>query len=1028
MRTFTPHYHLRSAITFLLVIFGGTVACSQQTVNGTVLDEATRQGVPNVSVTIKGTTKGTTTNSEGNYTITKENENTILVFSVIGYATRELRVGAGLSLSINLTRDSKALDDIVVVGYGTQKRSNITAAVSEIKGSELMNRPIAATSMALQGFAPGLTVRQGSGQPGADGGTINIRGIGSVSGSRAPLIVIDGAEAGSLNDIDPNIIESISILKDAASTAVYGVRGTNGVILVKTKRGQSGKTSLAYNSFVSRQDPTNMPKTLSSVDNMILNNEAVSNTGSTVLPYAQTLIDQYRTTPADNFTVYDTDWKDAIFQNTGILQNHNLIVSGGSDKASYLASGTYLDQQGLIVNNRFTKYDLRMNSDINITSKIKFSTDIYYTKATNIIPSSLSPNEIIQRAITMARFFPSKFEEGKYGNAGQSNSINPIGAAESSGTAKTETPTLSMRFSLRAEVFKNFILEGAFVNRTSNTQIVNAGRTYDIYVANPATSTLVASGKAGILDSALTYGFNKGLSNQYYGSATYSWSLANDHHFKVQTGFQGLNTRSESVTATRYGLQYPDRPYLNLATSASMPQVGGSASETALAGFFGRINYDFNEKYLLELTGRYDGASRFARITDKQWGGFGGISAGWIITREDFMESFDKLDFAKLRISYGTLGNQEIVGGVSYPFAARLDPGTAYYFNNVLERGFSLANVPNVNLSWETSNQRNIGVDLAFFKNKLNVTFDYYEKRISDMIVDLPLLLLDGFSSGTNSVPRNLGKMINKGWEFSANYKNRIGQFNYNITANLSDVTNKILALPGGDVFSNILISREGNSVESYNLYQTDGLYQTGENFNSPANGNRVTGAGDIKYVDADKNGQINAADRRITGNNFPRYEYSLNTGLSFKNFDLNVFLYGVGKRDNYISGIGVEPFNAGNWIASGFESVLDRWTPDNPDAKYPRLYSGGNQNYIQSTYWLRNGAFMRVKNITLGYNIGKNIMQKTKLQQFRIYASVVNPFTFSSYEQGFDPEINNNNGAFYPIMRTATLGVNVRF
>lgn len=1007
----------------LLLFFAiGSIYAQKIKISGKVTDNVTGLPLELVSISVKGETKGVVTNKDGGFTIVTASGSR-LIFGSIGYKKIEV-IANNTFLEISLSREDNNLADVVVVGYGSQKRSSITSAITVLKGEELTKRPLASTSMTLQGLAPGLTVQQGSGQPGADGGSIIIRGYGSITGSSSPLIIIDGVEGVSLNDIDPNIIDNISILKDAASTAIYGVRGTNGVILIKTKRGQIGKTSLSYNSFLSKQTPTNFPETLSAVDNMILNNEAVTNVNPTApVPYSQSLIDLYKTTPANNLTVFNTDWKDLIFQNTGIMQNHNLIITGGSDKASFLVSGTYLNQQGLIVNNSFKKYDLRMNGDINLTSKIKFSTDLFYTKSTNIQPAGTAPTEIIQRAISTARNFPGKFGDGLYGDAGQSNLINPIGEAEATGINKAETPTLSVRFGIKAELFKNFVLDAAYNNRSSYTEAYSARGTYNSYTPNPATNSYIFQRVVG--DSTLSYTNNRVNFNQYYVSGSYNFIIANTHEVKLQGGFQGLDNTVKSIGASRAGLQDPNRPYLNLATSSTQPSVSGSATDYALSGFFGRINYGYKQKYLLEFTGRYDGSSRFSQLLNKQWGFFPGVSAGWVITKEDFMQKLTIVNYAKLRLSYGQLGNQEV--GSDYPFVATLNGGTAYYYNNLLARGSSLNNIPNESISWEKSTQKDIGIDLVILKNKLNITFDYYEKKITDMLINLPIANALGYA-GNSIIPVNAGSMINKGWEFSTTYKTQIGKVNFSVTANLSDVKNTVLDTKGLDIVEGNQVSRAGYSIRSYNLYQTNGLYQTGENFSSPFNGSRTTAAGDVKFVDVDKNDTINSKDRVLSGNNFPRYDYSLNLAADYKGFDISVFVFGVAKRDNYISGVGIEPFNAGNWIASGLTSTLDRWTPTNPGAKYPRLYSGGNGNYTASTFFLRNGAFMRIKNITLGYTLPKKVLNKLKIQQFRFYVNTVNPFTFSNYEPGFDPEVSNTNGAFYPIMRTTTIGVNLRF
>jgi len=586
----------RFAKIFLLLagIFGMAQAFSQAgtRINGRVVDSATNQAIGGATVVVSGTKRGTATDAEGRFSVAAKSGDNLTV-NAVGYQTVTIKAAEGISITLSAV--SANLQDVVVVGYGSQRRANVTGSISTVKGEQMTRRPVASTSMALQGFAPGVTVRQGSGQPGADGGQINIRGIGSISNSSSPLIIVDGVEGVSLNDVDPNVIESVSILKDAASTAVYGVRATNGVILIKTKRGQSGKSSVSYNAFVSFQNPTNMPKTLSAVDNMILNNEAVSNTGSTSLPYSQALIDFYKANAPNNYTVFNTDWQDLIFQNTGLMQNHNIIVSGGSDKASFLASGTYLNQQGLIVNNSFRKYDLRINGDINVNRKLKFTTDLFYTKAESIVPAGMSPTSIIQRAISMAKNFPGKFDNGYYGDAGQSNSYNPVAFAESSGTQRTETPTLSMRFGARFEPIKNLVLEGAYNARSSWTQSVRANRTYDVYTPNPATSGYNYS--AAIGDSSLNYSTNRVTSNQYYASGTYSFVVRADHNVKVQVGFQAQDNYVENTSATRFGLLYPNMPYFNSATGNSLaPTVGGGAYKNSNAGFFGRINYDYKSR------------------------------------------------------------------------------------------------------------------------------------------------------------------------------------------------------------------------------------------------------------------------------------------------------------------------------------------------------------------------------------------------------------------------------------------------
>lgn len=1029
---------MKKSISLFLLLFATLMGVKAQDVKitGKVTEAGNNTPVESASISLKGKSKGVSTNANGDFSINAPVGSTLIITSV-GYQKREMPASAEL-MSISLVKDANNLADVVVVGYGTQKRGNVTSAVTTLKGTELTRRPVASTSMTLQGLAPGVVVQQGSGAPGADGGRINIRGYGSITGFSGPLIIVDGVEGVSLNDIDPNAIETISILKDASSTAIYGVRGTNGVIIVKTKRAAAGKTSIAYNSFLSKQTPTNFPKLLSSIDHILLTNEGDLNAAPLAAPtYNQTTIDNYRNKPADNLSVFNTDWKDLIFQNSGLMQNHNLIVSGGGDKASYSASGTLLDQQGLVVNNKFKKYDLRLNSDINLYKNVKFSSDLFYTKSSVMAPAGMGVNEIIQRGISMARIFPGKFGEGQYGDAGQSNQINPVGAAEASGISQTESPTLSLRFALTAEIFKNFIVEASYNNRTTNTESYTARGTYNSFNPNPATGTYLFNKVIG--DSTLTYTNNRSKINQYNASASYSFNVKDKHDVKILTGFQGFDNTFSSISASRQGLQDPRRPYFNLATSSVQPSVAGSITDNALAGFFTRLNYGYNDKYLLEYTARYDGSSRFSQARDLQWGFFQGVSAGWVITKEKFMDKLPAINFAKLRVSYGEIGNQEVGGGVlgNYPFVAQLNGGTAYYFNNQIVRGTSLNGIPNETIQWETSTQKNIGIDLILLKNKLSVTFDKYQKNIADMIFEDNTPTSLGFLGA--AIFSNRASMVNNGWELSTTYRSNVKKLNYSVTANLSDVRNKVLDTDGRDIVGGVdvgsanVVSRKGFSMYSYNVFRTNGLYQKGDNFNSPYDATRAgkVGPGDVRFVDIDGNDTLNSKDRVLVGNNFPRYDYSLNVNLDYGGFDFNVFLFGVGKRQNQVSGYAVQPFAPGNWFASGLESALDRWTPENTNAKYPRLFNGGNGNgnYTNnSDFFIRNGAFMRIKQITVGYSLPKRWINKIKVQQLRFYVNTVNPFTFSDYEPGFDPEVSNTNGSFFPIMKTTTVGINLKF
>jgi len=1015
----------------------------QPRISGKVTSSEGGAPAEGVSVLVKGTKKGTRTNSAGEFTINASTGQTI-VLSGIGFASKEVVVN-GNQLDITLTSTSSSLNEVVVVGYGTQKKANLTGSVVAIKQEDLLKRQVATASNLLQGLAPGVTVTQQSGRPGADGASIRIRGLSSIYAGQSPLIMVDGV-VSSLDAIDPNAIESITILKDAASTAIYGTRAANGVILVKTIRAKGKGVKVSYNSFVSKQIATAMPERTTAIEHMELSNVAEQNrTGvPTSFLFQQSLIDKYKTTKANNLDVIDNDWVDLLFTNSALMQNHNVTLNAGGENTNVFTSITYLDQQGLIPNNSFKRYDIRFNPDFKLRKNLTLSGVFNYNFSKNTSPSTSSPEFIIRQAIGLPAIGAAKFGPGMYGTAGQTNNRNPLAQAEAAGTSVSESNSFLSKIALNYKPIESLEFEAYWSREHWTPHGKSFTKNADIYVPNLVTS---AYDKISQWPGSTSLGesYSSNTRNTMLAQATFSQNVGN-HRFKLLAGGQTEEFLYEGISASRTGFNNPDQPYLNLG--AADRNNAGSAYQTALAGFYARLNYSYDDKYLLEVNGRYDGSSRFSQALDKQWGFFPSASAGWIFSKEKFFDGLsDLINFGKIRVSYGLLGNQALPE--IYPFAVNYQTstysnpnnGTSTYLNNVTTLGYALLDAPNPGITWENSAQMNVGIDLTVKRN-LTLTFDYYKRTISDILLVRPIPSYVGLSAPFV----NAGDMTNTGWEVSANYKANISKkFKLDATLMLSDVVNEVTALPGVPYLdAGSERTAVGQALWSYFGYQSIGYFKDANDITSsplqfgvPYSATTANGPkpGDVKYADisgADgkPDGKIDAFDRTFIGNSFPRYEYSINLNLSYSNFDLNLFGQGVGMRNNYLSGTGAIPFNSSDFVASLLSIHKDYWTPSNSNATFPRLLPSGSggTNFVASDKWIRSAAYFRIKNINLGYRLPSSVINRLKITGAKVYVSGQNLLTFTDTWNGFDPEINSQTGQFYPLMKTFTVGVNLNF
>ena len=1048
---------MRKTIYLLLMLFTTLLGVKAQDikVTGSVIESVTGKPLESASVTLKGKGKGVATNANGDFSITVAKGESLVVSS-IGYNSKEIKADDAV-VNVSLDKSDNNLADVVVVGYGTQKRANLSGSVVQLNNASLIKRQVSSASQVLQGLAPGVTVQQQSGKPGADGASIRIRGEGSILGNSNPLIVIDGLQMptgtgqDALNNIDPNVIESITVLKDAASTAIYGNRASAGVILVKTKRANNKGLQVSYNNFFTKQSFTALPQRVGAIEHMELSNIAYLNqfpTG-TALPFSIAQINKYKTSPANNFDIIDTDWEKELLTNSGLMQNHNVQLMSGGERVNIFSSFTFFNQQGLIQNNSFKKYDIRFNPEFKLSDKLTLSGVLGLTNNNTINPSTGSAEFIIRQTIGLPAIGGGRYGDGMFGTAAQSNNRNPIAMAEATGNSNTEGNTLLTRMALNYKPVKGLELDASWGREKRNPYTKTFQKNADIYTPNLVTGKYdKTSVWPGV--SRLSETWRNDLYQVFSGQVMYTFKVKDDHSFKVLAGAQQELTTQYFFGASREGFINPNQPYLNLGSSNIQNNAG--ANQLALVGFFGRLNYGFRDKYLFELNARRDGSSRFSQAKDKQWGNFGSASAAWVFSKEKFFSDITKyISFGKLRGSFGGNGNQNI--GSNYVFDAFYQQsnygaigninGTNPYFNNLNTLGVAILQFANPDLSWETSQQWNVGLDLSFAKH-FTLTVDVYNRTVKNMILPRSL---PSSAGGLNDPFVNAGSMENKGWELALNYRTKVKKWGFDATFMLSDVKNNVIGLvpglpfigggssrtqPGYALNSYYGLKASGYYADSNDIKASPTLYGSGWSTN-PAIGPKP---GDLKYqdisgVDGKPDGKIDDNDRTFIGNNFPRFEYSINLNVSYQNFDLNIFGQGVGMRENFLSGTGAVPFLATDFIPSLLDIHKDYWTPQNPNATFPRLLAGGGSytnNFRASDWYIRSAAFFRLKNINIGYKLPANIVNKAKIAAVRVFVSTQNLFTITKAFNGFDPEIDNANGEFYPVMRTYTAGLNITF
>lgn len=998
----------------------GTVPLNKQpfTVKGRVTDSLGHP-LAGVSVAVEGTTRGTLTDENGDYSLTLENEGGTLVFSYIGYTKQSVKINGRSVIDMVMHAGVSSLNQLVVVGYGTQRKINLTGSVSTVDVGDVAKRSVASLSSALEGTMPGVTIQQTSGQPGADGANIRIRGIGSINSTTYPLVLVDGIEM-SMDQVDVNTIQSISVLKDAASASIYGSRAANGVILITTKRGETGKISMSYSGYVTVQQPTNLPDPVSAWQYLDQELKAKDNAGISVSPteraQQEQLIQEQKTEKPDNWNRYDTDWKDATLKNASVMQKHSVSVDGGTDRIRFFGFGSYLFQDGLIANNNYERVNLRLNTDVKLASWARLLLRTNLMQSTTKEPGANTPKSIINKALYMLPTLSAVKElDGNWGYG--KNGDNPTAEADDSGEKLDKNSDVELNGSLVLTPMEGLELTGQY----SRGIVTLRGR--DLLL--PYTVSLKGN-LMGIYPAQdnLQESWQQTINNYYRAQGTYERHFG-QHYAKLLAGFQAEDSRFSSFFGSKHGFDL-GRYYLSNGDAATASS-GGGASSWAMVSGYARLNYNFSEKYLLELNGRYDGSSRFT--AKNRWGFFPSVSAGWIISDESFMHATSSyLTLLKVRTSYGVLGNQNIG---NYPYAATINTGYGYYLgdNKELVSGVAQTSLANSNILWERSKQFDVGVDASLWSDKLSVTADYYDKKVYDMLLKFPLPYYVGMQPAFS----NAGDMQNRGWEVQLSHKGKIHELRYNVIFSLSNNQNKITNLNG-------LTTQDKSMVVGYPLngiwgYLSDGYYQDWNDVASSPKLSSSARPGYVKYKKVYKGSDvdplvIDSRDQVYLGDPFPHMEYSLTLNAFWKQFDFTAFIQGVGKRSAFLSGIGLKPFANG---ANLFKYQLDYWSEDNPNAPYPILVPEANSadNFVRSDKWVRDAFYGRLKNLMLGYTLGNSLTKKIGIQSLRFYLSGQNLFTVSKFYKGYDPEVSYGGslgGEFYPIMQTYTFGVDLKF
>ncbi|TKG97431.1 SusC/RagA family TonB-linked outer membrane protein [Puteibacter caeruleilacunae] len=985
-------------------------------VKGKVIDDK-GEPLPGVTVVVKGTTIGTVTDFDGNFTMENVTADNVLNFSFVGMISQELTVGNKRNFEITMVPDAIGLEEIVAVGYGSQKKINLTGSVGDLNSEAIARKPVTMISQALAGEISGVTVESNSGAPGQNSGNITIRGMGTFSGAgNNPLVLVDGVPS-SLDNINPNDVKSISVLKDAASAAIYGSRAANGVILVETKRGETGSLTVNYNGYVGKQSATQMPDFVNSWEYAELLNEFLINSGSGAIYTDQDIAKFKSGEDPDNYPNAQ-HYDDLFSSGSGFQTSHNLSFTGGTEMSRYLFSVGYLKQDGLIEKNSFERYNFLLNFDSKLSEKLDLSVSLAGDLAETNSPAQAGEKSDMDAVITGAVRLPVTYAGRKSdGTYGWLTSAYPEAAMDSESFEKNKANHFLGNASLKWNIIGDLYLTGkvGYNANFKNNVLYNAAMKID---ANRSVGP-----------SMLTR--NDSYNNELILEALLSYKKSfNDHKINALVGYNQDEYYNDKASAFRDN--FPNNSLYTLdAGSADNMQNTGTAYEWSLQSFFGRVNYNYNDKYLLEVNVRYDGSSRFPK--DNRFGFFPSVSGAWRVSEESFLqEKLPVVNNLKLRASWGKLGNQQIG---NYPYQSMLSLGQDYVFGEEesLSSGAGVLNLPNTDITWETTRMTDIGLDISLFDSKLSIVVDYFNKTTEDILYKIST------SSTLGMTPSevNAGEVENKGWDFNIGHNNSVGDFTYGVTVNFSAVKNKVakLATVERDLGKGLFV---GESLQSIYGYVADGLFVDQADIDSYASQPFKTEPGFIRFKDISgpdgvPDGKVDANyDRTILGSKVPKYTYGATINAAYKGFDFLMQWGGTGGMKRKIASVQLKTAFQNDATPQRW-MVDNRWTVENPDgnAAYPKFSNdliGGSANQ-SSSFWLVDASYLRLKNVQVGYSLPSQILEKSGISKLRLYVSGNNLLCIDNFYKGWDPEATNpGQNSFYPFTSVFLFGVNATF
>nr|WP_321357700.1 TonB-dependent receptor [uncultured Draconibacterium sp.] len=1035
---------LSTSLLVLAILFANQALAqsNEKQISGTVTEAESGETLPGVSIFVQGTTNGTVTSIDGTFNLTVS-EDDVLQVSFVGFIAQQIPVAGKTNFTIALEPDVVGLEEVVVVGYGVQKKKLVTGATVQVDGDKLAKRSTTSALQALQGQTSGVQITSTSGQPG-EGMKVVVRGQGTIGGS-GPLYVIDGIQSGDISYLNNADIESIDVLKDAAAAAIYGSQAANGVILITTKSGKQGATKISFDAYYGFQNIAHKVDMLNSKEYAVIMNEANINSGNA--PYfSQDEINAMGT---------GTDWIDEMLYDNAVTQNYTLGLTGGSDKSVYSFSMSYTGQEGIVggpsVSN-YERYNLRINTEHKLYDgllKVGQHLTMGYTSKNGISVGN-QYNNTLRGAFNTSPFLPMRDDEGNYLDNTANAGVIYRGEEWTPWIEGESNPYALMKLNNQSENNNQKVLGDVYFELTPLKNLtLRTTLGYDYYAGegHSYSPTYHLSIYAFRDNDEAKQDMNKGLALTWDNVLTYQFTR-DDHSLTAMAGNSIYRNKGTWLSVNNANLTVSDleHAYINNTTNTDFTLLGFGGAPNDVdkrLSYFGRLSYSYQERFLLNATFRADGSSRFAK--GNRWGYFPSFSAGWVMSNETFMEN-SFLDFLKLRASWGQVGSQNIPA-FRYLALVKTDQTNYYFGSDDFDSSGNTVGaypntLPNPDLKWETSEQLNFGIDAQLLDNHLTINADYYEKKTKDWLIDVPVLA----TAGADSRYINGGDVKNTGIELSMTYANKVGDLSYNINANVSKNKNEVTEVPTNDgIVHGLPNMLYDNSLEFYHRaetgypigyfwgWETNGLFQNEAEVQNYVINNKVVQPkakpGDLRYVDQNNDGVIDESDKTMVGAPNPDYIFGFSLGLNYKAFDFLLAANGV----------------AGNQIVQSYRNhvvakanytteILNRWHGEGTSNKIPRV-TNNNINYLFSDVFVKDGDYLRISNITLGYDFARSLVQHKYISQLRLYASVQNAFTFTKYN-GMDPEVgygveDGSSGVdlgYYPNPRTVMIGVNVKF